>query len=151
MEKLTPKQAMFCKEYLVDLNATQAAIRSNYSKKTAGRIGQQNLQKVDIQAEIQKMMDKRSNKVEISADYVLKNIKEIGERCMQEEPVLDFEGNKTGEYQFKENGALKAQELLGKHLKMFVEQKETKITGEIVHKVSTIDLDERVQRPETTC
>ena len=46
--KLTAKQQRFCDEYLIDLNATQAAIRAGYSKKTAKQIGQQNLTKLDL-------------------------------------------------------------------------------------------------------
>ncbi len=110
-KKLTAKQQLFCKEYLVDLNATQAAIRAGYSKKTAYSIGFENLKKPEIQEEIQKNADKRAKKVEIDANYVLGNIKEIGERCMKKES-------------FKETGALKAQELLGKHLKIFPDKIE---------------------------
>lgn len=54
MMKLTSKQQRFCDEYLVDLNATQAAIRAGYSKKTAKQIAQQNLTKLDIQEYIKK-------------------------------------------------------------------------------------------------
>ena len=71
---LTPKQSLFVREYLVDLNATQAAIRAGYSEKTAGVIGQENLNKPYIKEAIQEAMDKRANKVEITADRVLEEI-----------------------------------------------------------------------------
>lgn len=71
---LTPKQSMFVEEYLVDLNATQAAIRSGYSKKTARQVGSQNLSKPNIQAAITKAMDERSKRTGITADRVLKEI-----------------------------------------------------------------------------
>lgn len=121
---LTKKQEMFCKEYLIDLNATQAAIRAGYSNPSCGSIGSENLQKPEIQERIQELADERSKRVIITADEVLRNIKNIGERCMQAVPVTKFnpetkEYEQTGEYEFKENGALKAQELLGKHLKLF--------------------------------
>lgn len=74
---LTDKQEMFVKEYLVDLNATQAAIRAGYSKKTARKIGQENLTKPDIQAAIQKAMNERSKRVEITADRVLQELAHI--------------------------------------------------------------------------
>ena len=189
MAKLTPKQAMFCKEYLVDLNATQAAIRSNYSKKTAGRIGQQNLQKVDIQAEIQKMMDKRADKVEITADKVLTEISKMAFANMMDYMTIteegeafvdlskltreqaaalsevtvdsyfdtslaegdDEKGKTVKKIKIKLSDKKGNLELLGKHLKLFIDQKETKITGEIIHKVSTIDLDERISKVDTTC
>lgn len=74
---LTPKQAMFVKEYLIDLNATQAAIRAGYSEKTAGQIGEQNLRKLEIAESIQEAMDKRSDRLEITADRVLQEIAKL--------------------------------------------------------------------------
>jgi phage terminase small subunit len=71
-KKLTPKQAMFVKEYLVDLNATQAAIRAGYKEKTAAVIGAENLIKPKIKTEIDRAIDKRSERTEIKADDVLR-------------------------------------------------------------------------------
>lgn len=75
---LTDKQELFAKEYIVDLNATQAAIRAGYSEKTAKSIGQENLTKPDLQLYIQKMMDERSKRVEITQDMVLREYAKIG-------------------------------------------------------------------------
>ena len=72
--KLNSKQERFCEEYLVDLNRTQAAIRAGYSEKTAGSIGSENLQKPEIESYIQVLMDKRSERTEITADRVLTEI-----------------------------------------------------------------------------
>lgn len=69
--KLTDKQRLFCKEYLVDLNATQAAIRAGYSEKTSHAIGQENLRKPIIQSYVQSLMDERSDRVQVSQDRVL--------------------------------------------------------------------------------
>lgn len=69
--KLTPKQKMFVKEYLVDLNATQAALRAGYSEKTAYRTGADNLIKPQIREAIQQAMQKREQRTEITADAVL--------------------------------------------------------------------------------
>lgn len=69
---LEPKQQRFCEEYLVDLNATQAAIRAGYSQKTAGAIGHENLTKPEIESEIQRLMTERSKRTDITADKVLK-------------------------------------------------------------------------------
>lgn len=77
MAKLTPKQKAFIDEYLIDLNATQAAIRAGYSSKTARKIGQENLTKPDIQAEIQKKMKDREERTEITQDKVLKELAAI--------------------------------------------------------------------------
>ncbi|MDB4302120.1 terminase small subunit [bacterium] len=77
MSKLTNKQEMFCKEYLIDLNSTAAAIRAGYSEKTARQIGSRLLTNVDIQAFIQELMLERSKRVEMDADYVLERYKKI--------------------------------------------------------------------------
>lgn len=76
--KLTPKQKLFVKEYLIDLNATQAAIRAGYSEKTAYRTGADNLKKPQIQAELEKAMKAREKRTEITQDRVLKELAKIG-------------------------------------------------------------------------
>jgi len=120
--KLTPKQEMFCREYLVDLNATQAAIRAGYSAKTADRIGAQLLGKSWVASKVQELKNKRAEKVDVTADYVLKTIIETVERCKQAEPVLDHEGLPTGEFKFDSGAVLKGAELLGKHLAMWTDR-----------------------------
>lgn len=69
--KLTAKQEAFVDEYLIDLNATQAAIRAGYSKKTAQMIGFENLSKPVISAAIELAMKARSDRTEVTADRVL--------------------------------------------------------------------------------
>ncbi|MGX8791727.1 terminase small subunit [Oceanobacillus sp. M60] len=78
MAKLTPKQKSFVEEYLIDLNATQAAIRAGYSKKTAYKTGTENLRKPQIAESIQAAMDERSKRTEITADKVLQELAKIG-------------------------------------------------------------------------
>jgi phage terminase small subunit len=75
--KLTDKQKKFVEEYLIDLNATQAATRAGYSKKTAYSMGQRLLKNVEIQAKIQNAMDKRSHRTEITQDWVLEELRRI--------------------------------------------------------------------------
>lgn len=75
---LTAKQQRFVDEYLIDLNATQAAIRAGYSEKTARSISNENMTKPDIQAAIAKGMNARSGRVEITQDMVLKELAKIG-------------------------------------------------------------------------
>ena len=106
-KKLTDKQKQFCKEYLIDLNATQAAVRAGYSHKTAYSIGQENLTKPEIANYVQSLMDKRSKKTEITADYVLEVIQETMEKSRQDD-------DKQNTY--------KGAELLGKHLKLFTDR-----------------------------
>jgi len=123
-QKLTDKQKKFCEEYLIDLNATQAAIRAGYSKKTANPIAAQNLAKLSIQQCIAEKQKKLAEKTEITQEYIINNLKAVAERSMQAEPVLDRHGNETGEYTFNAAGANKSLELLGKHLGMFSDKIE---------------------------
>jgi len=76
---LTDKQEMFCREYLIDLNATQAAIRAGYSDNTARKIGSENLTKPDIAQRIIDLKSSRNERVEVNADYVLRRLVEIDE------------------------------------------------------------------------
>lgn len=75
--KLTDKQALFCQEYLLDLNATQAAIRAGYSKNSAEVIGHENLRKPNIQELIAELKDERSKEIKVDARWVLSHCSEI--------------------------------------------------------------------------
>lgn len=74
---LTNKQRRFVEEYLVDLNATQAAIRAGYSAKTAASQGERLLRNVEVAQAIQEAQAKRSERVQVDADYVLARLVEI--------------------------------------------------------------------------
>ena len=137
MAKLTAKQEMFCREYIIDLNATQAAIRAGYSKKTAKDIGCENLAKPNISERIQTLFNERAEKAEISAEWVLNNLKNVALRCMQEEPVMikgDDGMEPSGEYKFDSSGANKSLELIGKHLKLFTDKVEQETTLKVIRK-----------------
>jgi phage terminase small subunit len=134
---LTNKQRRFVSEYLVDLNATQAATRAGYSGKTANEQGARLLANVSVQAAIQESMKSREQRTEITQDYVLTTIRETIERCRQAHPVLDRKGEqvyvRAGDdddaplvpaFTFEANAVLKGAELLGKHLKMFTDKTE---------------------------
>jgi phage terminase small subunit len=118
-KELTDKQKRFCEEYLIDLNATQAAIRSGYSEKTAKEIGYEHLTKPHIAAYIEEKQKKLEKKTEITQEWVLNNLKKIAERCMQQEAMTDKDGNFEGVFKFEASGANKALELIGRHLGMF--------------------------------
>lgn len=109
---ITPKQQRFAEEYLIDLNATQAALRAGYSEATAPEQASRLLKNVNVRAMIDERMAARSQRTEITADYVLKGIKDVTERCA-----------KQGE-EFNPPSALKGYELLGKHLKLFTDKVE---------------------------
>ena len=82
---------MFCKEYLVDLNATQAAIRAGYKLNSAYSTGQENLSKPVIAEKIRILFDARAEKVELNAEWVLQQMKDIHELDVAD--ILDNTGN----------------------------------------------------------
>ncbi len=111
---LTAKQARFVEEYLVDLNATQAAIRAGYSAKTAGQIGDEILKKPQTQAALTERIQARSARTEITQDLVLTDIEKIKRDAMRDK--VDQWGNST---MANHAAALKACELQGRHLQMW--------------------------------
>jgi len=128
---LNEKQRRFVAEYLIDLNATQAAIRAGYSRHTAKSQGQRLLTNVAIAAAVGTKTQKQIEKLDISADYVLRGLKEVGERCMTRVPVMVRDGrhlvqktdeNGEGVWEFDSAGANRALELLGKHLALFTDK-----------------------------
>ena len=72
---LTAKQQVFVNEYLIDLNATQAAIRAGYSEKAAAEIGCENLIKPNIRDAIAEAQAERAKRTQIDADWVLRELK----------------------------------------------------------------------------
>ena len=125
---LTPRQELFTQEYQKDLNATQAAIRAGYSEATAMEQASRLLSNVKIKAALVELQKERVERVQIDADWVLARLKLISDRCVQGEPVLDHEGNPTGEWRFDSPGANRATELLGKHLAMFTDKSQIDVT-----------------------
>lgn len=126
---LTPKQERFCEEYAIDLNGTQAAIRANYSEKTAAEQASRLLTNVKVQQRVAELKLAQSKRTEITADYVLNTIRDTIDRCRQAEPVMEWDAfakemAPTGEWEFAHQGVLKGCELLGKHLKLFTEKME---------------------------
>jgi phage terminase small subunit len=79
MTNLTPKQDMFCREYLIDFNGTQAAIRAGYSKKTASSIAEENLRKPDIAAHLSESIRAREIAVDRDGEEVLMRLWEIAD------------------------------------------------------------------------
>lgn len=126
---LTNKEKMFCKEYIVDFNATVASIKAGYSEKSARQLSYRMLTKDYIQQYIQELLKPRLNKLDITVDGILKDIVEIKERCMQKVPVMVWDKEKqkkveSGEWEFDATAALKATEQLAKYKKMFTDKIE---------------------------
>ena len=107
MSKLTAKQQAFVAEYLVGLNATQAAIRAGYSEKTAAVIGVENLRKPNIAQAIAEAQAQRAEKTQRTALDVLKDIQNVSKEAWRDGDL------KT---------ALKGLELEGKHAGMFTDK-----------------------------
>ena len=144
--KITPKQEMFAAEYLIDLNATQAAIRAGYSAKTAQEQSSRLLSNVMVQHLIQEGMDKRAEKINVTSEYVLSTIVDTIERCRQAKPVYDKAGDPVlvfneqdqtivPAYEFDSSAVLRGAELLGKHLKLFTDK--TEVSGDMIVNVVT--------------
>ncbi len=116
MAKLRKKQEKFCHEYLIDLNATQAAIRAGYSKHTAKEMGYEHLTKPHIQDFISELQAETRDRTLVTVDFVINGIKDIAE---------------DGE---QENNRLKAFDMLGKHLGVYEidnTQQKPNLVGEI--------------------
>lgn len=159
---LTAKQQRFVDEYLIDLNATQAAIRAGYSEKTAGSVGNENLKKPDIAAAISKAQEKASERTETTVDRVLKELSRIGFSDLRKAFTANGEllhpqewdddtaaaiasvevvTRQTGEV--AENGAKEVEHIhkvkfwdknsaldkIAKHLGMFIDRTETRISA----------------------
>lgn len=133
MSQLTPKQKKFVSEYLIDLNATQAAIRAGYDPRSARQQGSRLLTKADIDAAVRKGMEKREKRNELSQDEVIQDLRELRDICMARKAVKimtivknaregTVEPVETEGMMFEPASANKALELLGKHMNMFTER-----------------------------
>ena len=138
MAQMTDKQKIFCDEYLIDLNATQAAIRAGYSKRTANRIGTENLSKPVIKAYIAARMAEKQNKLIADQDEVLKYLTSVLRGETQSEVVVvenigDFRSEaRTMQKAPDEKERLKAAELLGKRYSLFKENMDVKHTATVM-------------------
>lgn len=155
-KKLTKKQQLFVDEYLIDLNATQAAIRAGYSVDTAREIGCENLTKPNIQEAIAKVMAERSKRTGINQDRVVLELAKIAFVKMTD--IVDSQGriksdassddlaciesvkykeseSDTGssvEREVKIASKMKALELLGKHLGMWNDKIDVNVAIPVV-------------------
>ena len=156
---MTKKQKLFVEEYLIDLNATQAAIRAGYSSETAGSIGNENLKKPEIRARIDKAMANRSKRTGVNADRVVQELAKIAfvnamdvidqktatvkegassddTAAIQSVKVKTF-GEDGLEREIKMADKIKALELLGKHLGMF--EDKVKLSGSLETEKTKLD------------
>ena len=152
-QKLTPRQAAFCREYLIDLNAKQAAIRAGYSENTATQQAARLLTNVNVQAQIDKLKAKRAERTDITADRVLteldcmgfydpadiashpmrgpQDIANLPERVRR--AIIGWSWDKHHNFTLKLANKQGALELIGKHLGMWVERQES--SGELTIRI----------------
>ena len=132
-KKMTAKQQRFCDEYLIDLNATQAAIRAGYSEKTANVIGAENLTKPYLKEYIDKRMAEKEKELIADQDEVLKYLTSVM-RGKSKASVLarDCEGaDQVVEKPPDEKERLKAAELLGKRYGLYTDRIEQEVDMEL--------------------
>jgi phage terminase small subunit len=106
---LTPKKARFVEEYLVDLNATGAAIRAGYTKTNASQMGHNLLQEPEVKAAIKEGKAKISERTKVTQDYVIQKLKKIAE----------MEAGDNASYRVRVGNQIRALELLGRHVGLF--------------------------------
>lgn len=174
MAELTPKQERFVQEYLIDSNATQAAIRAGYSPKTAAEQSSRLLTKANIAASIQKGRAKIAAMLDFTAADVLRELAKIGFANMEDYTRLTEDGymvldasnltrdqkaaiseisyDASGRPRIKLADKLSALEKLGKHLGMFTDRQVVKLEGGVPHEwtiriVHPPAKDECAQRP----
>ena len=156
MSDLTPKQACFVGEYLIDLNATQAAIRAGYSERSAKQLGSRLLTNADVQTAVAKDQAEKAEKLGLSQEWVLRRLVQVVERCLQAEAVVDRkgepviietpEGEMGATYTFQAAGAIRALELLGKHLNLFNETvKHEPEPGHTVHVIPESEIRDEIE------
>lgn len=126
--KLTEKQKIFCDEYIISLNATQAAIKAGYAEKTAYAIGAENLRKPKIQSYISERMEQKESSLIATQDEVLQYLTSVlrGE-SQTTDTVLVGIGDGYQEVQEvekkpSEKDRLKAAELLGKRYGLYTDK-----------------------------
>ena len=120
---MTPKQQRFIEEYLIDLNATQAAIRAGYSAKTAYSIGQQNLNKIEIASALKEANAERSAQTKIDAQWVLEAAADLYRRCVADK-------DKTNERH--------ALALIGKHIDVAAFEERIRQDGTLTVKPTSV-------------
>ena len=136
--KLTDKQKRFCDEYLIDLNATQAAIRAGYSKKTAFIIANENLKKPYIKGYIDERLKQLEDKRIAKADEVLKYLTSVMRNEVKEEVVVvESKGDgcssaRTIKKDMSAKDRNKAAELLGKRYRLFVDKVEADVNQTVI-------------------
>ena len=150
--KLTPKQEAFVREYLIDLNATQAAMRAGYSPKTSNEQGARLLANVSVRSALEIAMKERGERTKVTGDRVLMEIERLamfdpkdltlltGPRDIAELPedirraIVGWGWDKNGNFTVK-MAKEKALEMLGRHHKLFTDKIEVDVTSSLADRI----------------
>ena len=119
---MTERQKRFCDEYLISGNASDAARKAGYSKRTAGRIGGENLQKLEIKQYLQERMEQMESEKIADAEEVLKYLTAVM-RGEETDEVIDKDGQKH-DVKVNNNTRVKSAELLAKRFGLLTEKVE---------------------------
>lgn len=121
--RLTMRRELFCREYIKDLNGTQAAIRAGYKADNARQEASELLTNPDIVSRVKELQRQAALSARVDAGLVLSGLLDNHEKAAADTPVYDKLGNIIGYRMFDAAAANKALELLGKHLALFVDRK----------------------------
>lgn len=134
MAQLTLKQKKFADEYIVSGNATESAIKAGYSKKTANRIGSENLSKLDIKNYIDERLKEIESEKIADQQEVLKYLSAVmrGEMTEQTLKSVGESGQVITEIDVGAKDRIKAAELLGKRYRLWTDKSEVEVTGAVV-------------------
>ncbi len=126
-EQLTPRQELFCREYIIDYNGKQAAARAGYSEKSAETQAARLLRNDKVLSRVRELQAEQVKRLSISADWVILKLKETLDQCMAAVPVMVWDPElkckvESGDYVFDSKGAERALELIGKHIGMFTDK-----------------------------
>lgn len=134
MAQLTLKQKKFADEYIVSGNATESAIKAGYSKKTANRIGSENLSKLDIKNYIDERLKEIESEKIADQQEVLKYLSAVmrGEMTEQTLKSIGESGQVITEIDVGAKDRIKAAELLGKRYRLWTDKSEVEVTGAVV-------------------
>ncbi|HHU3893196.1 TPA: terminase small subunit, partial [Streptococcus agalactiae] len=141
--KLTLKQKRFADEYIISANATAAAIKAGYSKKTARSIGQENLTKPDIKAYIDERLEKLESEKIATQEEVLQYLTSIMRGDQQEKTLISIGelGQEIVDIDVGAKDRIKAAELLGKRYRLFTDKVEMDVSSDITISVGEWDDD----------